>query len=71
VQRQAAAVIVTIEDDGVGLPVQGATNITRRTGLGLVGIRERVSDLGGTFHIEGPAGRGTRVTIELPVSSAA
>ena len=71
VQRQASAVIVTIEDDGIGLPAQGATDITRRTGLGLVGIRERVSDLGGTFRIEGQAGRGTRLTIELPLSTAA
>jgi signal transduction histidine kinase len=71
VQRQAAAVIVTVEDDGVGLPAPAATDRTRRTGLGLVGIRERVSDLGGTFRIEGQAGSGTRLTIELPLSTAA
>jgi signal transduction histidine kinase len=71
VQRHPDAVIVTIEDDGIGLPAQGATDITLRTGLGLVGIRERVSDLGGTFRIEAQAGRGTRLTIELPLRSAA
>ena len=71
VQRQASAVVVTIEDDGIGLPTEEAKDITRRTGLGLVGIRERVADLGGTFRIEGTAGSGTRLTIELPLSTAA
>jgi signal transduction histidine kinase len=71
VQRLAASVIVTVEDDGVGLQVPGDGNGASRGGLGLVGIRERVSDLGGTFRIEGKAGSGTRLTIELPVATSA
>jgi glucose-6-phosphate-specific signal transduction histidine kinase len=35
----------------------------------LVGIRERASELGGTFRIEGRGGKGTRLTIELPVGA--
>jgi signal transduction histidine kinase len=71
VQRLAPSVIVTVEDDGVGL--QGASAVTgaRRGGLGLVGIRERVSELGGTFRIEGESGKGTRLTIELPLPTGA
>jgi len=66
VQRVASSVIVTVEDDGVGwrAPEREAAP---RDGLGLVGIRERVTDLGGTFRIEGTAGKGTRLTIELPL----
>jgi signal transduction histidine kinase len=71
VQRLASSVIVTVEDDGVGLPAPGAGNGARRDGLGLVGIRERVSDLGGTFRIEGKSGTGTRLTIELPLAMTA
>ena len=67
VQRLASSVIVTVEDDGVGLSPPGAGNTAARAGLGLVGIRERVSDLGGTFRIEGKSGKGTRLTIELPL----
>jgi len=67
VQRLASSVIVTVEDDGVGLSPPGAGNTAARAGLGLVGIRERVSDLGGTFRIEGKSGTGTRLTIELPL----
>jgi signal transduction histidine kinase len=71
VQRLASSVIVTVEDDGVGLPAAGAGNSARRDGLGLVGIRERVADLGGTFRIEGESGKGTRLTIELPLATRA
>jgi signal transduction histidine kinase len=67
VQRLASSVVVTIEDDGVGLPDR--TNGHAQEGSGLVGIRERVSDLGGTFRIEGKTGKGTRLLIELPVTA--
>jgi len=67
VQRVASSVIVTVEDDGVGWRAPGR-DTTPRDGLGLVGIRERVTDLGGTFRIEGTAGKGTRLTIELPLA---
>ena len=71
VQRLAASAVVTVEDDGVGLPVQEDGERTRRGGLGLVGIRERVADLGGTFRIEGERGKGTRLTVELPLLAEA
>jgi signal transduction histidine kinase len=67
-QRLASSVVVTVEDDGIGLPPTAGRDNTRRNGLGLVGIRERVSDLGGTFRIEGESGKGTRLTVELPLS---
>jgi signal transduction histidine kinase len=69
VQRLASSVVVTIEDDGVGLP-DPANSPAHQEGAGLVGIRERVSDLGGTFRIEGKSGRGTRLMIELPVTAS-
>ena len=71
VQRLASSVIVTVEDDGVGLPAADAGSGARRDGLGLVGIRERVSDLGGMFRIEGNSGKGTRLTIEVPLVMSA
>jgi signal transduction histidine kinase len=69
VQRLASSIVVTVEDDGVGLQPVEEGNAFRRDGLGLVGIRERVSDLGGSFRIEGRSGKGTRLTIELPLQS--
>jgi len=68
VQRLASSVIVTVEDDGVGWQPPPSENDAGRDGLGLVGIRERVSDLGGAFRIEGKRGKGTRLTFELPLA---
>jgi len=60
---------VRIEGDGVGLPDR-TNGHAQPEGSGLVGIRERVSDLGGTFRIEGKTGKGTRLLIELPVTAS-
>lgn len=65
-QRLTNTLLVTIEDDGVGfepseLKVDGASR-----GLGLIGIRERVSQLRGTVRVESAPGRGTHLTVELP-----
>jgi signal transduction histidine kinase len=71
VQRLASSLIVTVEDDGVGLQRPDVRDTPGRGGLGLIGIRERLSDLGGTFRIEGAQGKGTRLTIELPLPTKA
>jgi signal transduction histidine kinase len=56
------AVRAVIEDDGAGFdPAR-----VREGALGLVGIRERVSLLGGRFEIESAPGDGTTLVIELP-----
>jgi signal transduction histidine kinase len=70
VQRLASSIVVTVEDDGVGLQPVESGKSGKRDGLGLVGIRERVSDLGGAFRIDGRSGKGTRLTIELPLQNA-
>jgi signal transduction histidine kinase len=71
VQRLSSSLVVTVEDDGRGLESERDGGDARREGLGLIGIRERVVELGGTFRIEGKAGKGTRLTIELPLSTEA
>jgi signal transduction histidine kinase len=38
-------------------------------GIGLVGVRERVTRLGGRLEVDTRAGKGTRLTIELPITS--
>ena len=57
----ARTVRATIGDDGVGGAVIGR-------GSGLTGLVDRVEALGGRFTLDSPAGRGTRITIELPVA---
>jgi signal transduction histidine kinase len=51
---------VCVRDDGVG-----GANPER--GSGLVGLKDRIDALGGTFSVHSPLGGGTTVTCELPV----
>jgi signal transduction histidine kinase len=65
-QRLPNTVLITIEDDGVGFDLPEIQSRDATRGLGLVGIRERVSQLRGTLRIETAPGKGTRLTVELP-----
>jgi two-component system, NarL family, sensor histidine kinase UhpB len=60
----ATRVRVTAADDGVGFALPAAA------GFGLVGIRERVSALGGSCSIDSHPGGGTRVAVEIPPTHA-
>ena len=51
---------IEIEDDGLG----GADPVR---GTGLRGLADRVEALGGAFHVESPAGGGTRLAAEIPL----
>jgi signal transduction histidine kinase len=57
-----AAIAVSIRDDGAGFD---ATDLT--DGFGVLGMRERVELLHGTFEIESTPGQGTVVRAMLPV----
>jgi signal transduction histidine kinase len=66
--------IVQVDDDGDGLRVaprgdasNGHASPAPGPGLGLVGMRERVSALGGRLHAGPQAGGGFRVRAEIPV----
>jgi signal transduction histidine kinase len=68
-QRLTNTVLITIEDDGAGFDVAATRRADVRSGLGLLGIRERVSQLRGTLRLESAAGKGTRLTVELPAKA--
>jgi signal transduction histidine kinase len=55
---------LVLADDGVGLDT---TKRDRSISHGLLGMRERIVALGGTFDISGPAGCGTTLTAAFPV----
>jgi signal transduction histidine kinase len=52
---------LTVEDDGLGLP-EAVT-----PGVGLVSMRERAEELGGTFKIYTRPVSGTKVEVHLPL----
>src|SRR5204862_7727960 len=73
------AVVVEVTDTGVGMDPQALEKIfepyfsTKATGTGLgLTIAKRNMELnGGRIHVESVLGRGTTVTIELPVGEPA
>ncbi|HYG98065.1 MAG TPA: ATP-binding protein [Terriglobales bacterium] len=60
------SVNVVVQDDGVGFVPS-----SRRSGLGLLGIEERVQELEGQVKIESAQGRGTTVRVQIPVHTGA
>lgn len=64
VQQQRDRLLLSIHDDGQGF------DVVHTKGLGLLGIQERVTRLGGTFHIDSQLGGGTTLSAELPVTLA-
>ncbi len=65
--QDTGGVRLIVADDGVGFDVDAPPKYERGSGLGLVGMRERVALVGGTCAIESMPGQGTRITIALPV----
>lgn len=57
---------IDIEDDGRGFDPEARP--TERRGLGLIGLRERVAERGGTISIDSGLGRGTRVSVRIPAA---
>src|SRR3989449_3731800 len=67
VRRGARTIRTMVTDDGVGFNLKTVTGRNGRRGLGLLGIRERVEILGGQIRILSSPGRGTKLTMALPV----
>lgn len=66
-RRGASEVCATVEDDGTGFDVAAhSSHPSAATGFGLFSIRERISHLGGTMHVESGAGIGTRIRLTVP-----
>jgi signal transduction histidine kinase len=63
VTRADGRIKVVIEDDGTGFDPSAA----RDDGIGLIGMRERIGLLNGTFAVESGESSGTTVALEVPV----
>lgn len=55
---------ITVSDDGKGFDLSQAER-----GLGLMGLEERIAGLGGEFDIESGPGKGTRLTMRIPLAN--
>jgi NtrC-family two-component system sensor histidine kinase KinB len=79
----AAWAVLTVQDHGIGIPAADLPRIFERfrrgrnvadrvpgTGIGLSGVKRTVEQHGGTIRIASQEGRGTTVTVRLPLGGA-
>jgi len=65
------AVSLTVEDDGCGFDTASRTDDPTRLGkLGLIGMQERASLVGGRLGIVSKVGVGTRIDVTVPLHTA-
>jgi len=77
-QREGGSVVVTVDDDGPGIPANVRKQLFRPfvttgkrqgLGLGLALSREAVLSAGGDLWAEDKAGRGARFSVRLPLAA--
>lgn len=56
--------VLVVEDDG-----RGMKSGKMRRGLGLLGMEERIRELGGVFMVESTPGAGTKIRAEIPLAA--
>ena len=65
-RRTSEQVRLELADDGIGFGADASY-----CGMGLIGIEERVRELGGTVEIASGPGEGTRLSVEIPLNGNA
>jgi signal transduction histidine kinase len=70
IQVEGEELRLRVRDDGIGMKDPEKRRIEPgKGGMGLVGMRERVSALGGALRLESGAGLGTTIDVRLPLPS--
>lgn len=62
-RRSGDAIRLSIRDNGTGFD----PDETKHTSYGLVSMKERVNEIGGSIHIVTAPGKGTRIEIRVPL----
>jgi signal transduction histidine kinase len=60
-RQEGNRIMLTIQDNGMGF------NVDKEKGLGLLGIEERVTQLGGDLQVVSEKGQGTLISVVLPL----
>ena len=68
-QRSAGNWVLHVTDDGIGFDLVKAAR--RAKSVGLLSMRERAELIGGSLQIQSNPGKGSAVTLQLPIDGAA
>jgi signal transduction histidine kinase len=68
VRQLPECLVAEIEDNGRGFRMNDQRMPYRTSGLGLLGLRERAANAGGTLLIDSAPGQGTRIALRIPLS---
>jgi PAS domain S-box-containing protein len=63
-EKENDGLVLIIKDNGRGITTDEESG---RLSLGLLGMRERVKLIGGMIHITGVEGKGTSITVRVPI----
>jgi len=66
-ERHNRQITLIIEDDGTGFDIKKTAMLEKGKGLGLIGMRERATLVGGTLEIESGSGQGTTIFVRVPL----
>jgi signal transduction histidine kinase len=59
---------LTIKDDGEGFDMEELKAMgSKRSGIGLLGMRERVAAIGGRLFLDSTPGKGTTIQAKIPL----
>jgi signal transduction histidine kinase len=70
IQKRADDICLTIKDDGKAFDVERVLNAGGRKRLGLLGMKERLEMVDGSFGVESVSGKGTTITACLPAGKS-
>jgi signal transduction histidine kinase len=69
IEYQRTALRVEIKDDGVGIDPHSQSGERANRHFGILGMKERTSEMGGTLELESYATGGTQVRLTLPAAA--
>ncbi len=71
VRQVPESLLAELEDNGRGFQMNEKRMPVRTGGLGLLGLRERAANAGGTLLIDSAPGQGTRIALRIPLPASA
>ncbi len=68
INRTDNSIRIRVADDGQGFDVSAMKDVTgEKQGFGIFSIRERLTNVGGSFHIASEPGKGTEIVLVAPL----